>query len=162
MVNRAFISGTLISTFPNSKTLLNLLDHTINEYAPVKDNDFFIKANMRTYNMPNDFFKEFKESTLLLKRDSLERILTENMLFKLPDGLEKVEAPILIMTGEKDYKIIKKSANDLLTSLPGSVGYMAPNVGHVWNLENSKLFNLVLRRWITNGALKDALLPMES
>jgi pimeloyl-ACP methyl ester carboxylesterase len=161
LVNRAFISGTLINTVPNSKTLLNLLDHTINEYAPVKDNDFFIKANMRTYNMPKDFFKEFKESTLLLKRDSLERILTENMLFKLPDGLEKVEAPILIMTGEKDYKIIKKSANDLLMSLPGSVGYMAPNVGHAWNLEDSKLFNLVLRRWISNGALKDALLPME-
>ncbi len=66
------------------------------------------------------------------------------------------------MTGEKDYKIIKKSANNLLISLPGSVGYMAPNVGHLWNLEDPKLFNLVLRRWITNGALKDALLPMES
>ncbi len=84
LVNRAFISGTLISTIPNSETLLNLLDHTINEYANVKDNDFFIKANMRTYNMPKDFLKKFKESTLLLKRDSLERILTENMLFKLP------------------------------------------------------------------------------
>jgi len=84
------------------------------------------------------------------------------LLFKLPDGLEKVEAPILIMTGEKDYKIIKKSANDLLMSIPGSVGYMAPNLGHAWNLEDPELFNLVLRRWITNGDLKDALLPMES
>ena len=160
LVNQAFISGTLINTIPHSKTLLNLLDHTINEYAPVKDNDFFIKASMRTYNMPKDFFKVFKESTLLLKHDSLERILTENMLFKLPHGLEKVEAPIIIMTGEKDYKIIKESANDLLMSLSGSVGYMAPNLGHAWNLEDPDLFNLVLRRWITDGSLKDVLLPM--
>ena len=161
LVNRALISGALISSIPHSKTLLNLLDHTIKVYAPVKNNDFFIKANMRTYNMPKDFFRKFKESTLLLKRNSLERILTENMLFNLPDGLEKVETPILIITGEKDYKIIKESAIDLFMSFPKSVGYMAPNVGHAWNLEDPKLFNLVLRRWINNGALKDALLPME-
>ncbi len=65
------------------------------------------------------------------------------------------------MTGEKDYKIIKESANDLITSLPTSIGYMAPKLGHTWNLEDSKLFNWVLRRWINNESLKDDLLPLK-
>ena len=80
---------------------------------PVKDTEFFIKANMRTYNMPKKFFGKFKESTHHLKNDSLERVLKENMLFKIPDGLGNIEIPVLVLTGEKDYKIIKESARDL-------------------------------------------------
>ena len=161
LVDSAFISGALISTSPNNTTLLKSLYHTLEVYQPVKNSDFFIKANMRTYNMPKNLFDKFKESTLLVNRDSIERILTENMLFKLPNGLENVKAPVLVMTGEKDYKIIKESANDLITSLPTSIGYMAPKLGHTWNLEDSKLFNWVLRRWINNESLKDDLLPLK-
>ena len=161
LVEHALISGTLIRSIKQSETLLKLLNYTIKVYEPVKDTDFFIKANMRTYNMPKNLFDKFKESTLHVNRDSIERILTENMLFKLPNGLENVKAPVLVMTGEKDYKIIKESANDLITSLPTSIGYMAPKLGHTWNLEDSKLFNWVLRRWINNESLKDDLLPLK-
>jgi len=160
LVDHALISGTLVRTIPHTETLLKLVDYAIKVYGPVKDTEFFIKANMRTYNVPKNLFDKFKESTLLVKPDSLERILTENMFFKLPTGLEKVEVPVLVMIGEKDYKIIKESANDLIKALPISQGYMAPKVGHAWNLEDPKLFNWVLRRWITNKAVTDALLPL--
>ena len=161
LVDHAFISGTMIRSSSHSETFLKLLNYAIKVYKPVKDTDFFINANMRTYNMPKNLFDKFKESTLHVNDDSLDRILTESMLFKLPNGLEKVKAPVLVMTGEKDYKIIKESANDLITSLPTSIGYMAPKLGHTWNLEDSKLFNWVLRRWINNESLKDDLLPLK-
>ena len=90
--------------------MLELLDYTIKVYEPVKNTDFFMKANMRTYNMPKTLFDKFKESSLLIKNDSLNRILKENMFFKLPDGLDKIEVPVLVMVGEKDYTIIKESA----------------------------------------------------
>jgi pimeloyl-ACP methyl ester carboxylesterase len=161
LIDHALISGTLVRSIQHSETLLKLLDYAIKVYEPVKDKDFFIKANMRTYNMPKNLFNNFKESTLLVNHDSLKRILTENMLFKMPDGLEKVETPVLVMTGEKDYKIIKESANDLIRILPTSWGYMAPNVGHAWNLEDPRLFNWVLRRWINNQPIEDALLRLK-
>ena len=161
LVDHAFISGTMIRSSSHSETFLKLLNYAIIVYKPVKDTDFFINANMRTYNMPKNLFDKFKESTLHVNDDSLDRILTESMLFKLPNGLENVKAPVLVMTGEKDYKIIKESANDLITSLPTSIGYMAPKLGHTWNLEDSKLFNWVLRRWINNESLKDDLLPLK-
>lgn len=155
LVDHAIISGTLIQRNSHNESLLKLLDYAINVYKPVKDTDFFIKANMRTYNMPKYLFDKFKESTLVIKHDSLNRILKENIFFKLPDGLEKIEVPVLVMAGEKDYKIIKDSADDLLTSLKMSQGYIAPNVGHVWNLEDPNHFNWILRRWITNKTLKN-------
>ena len=161
LVGHAFISGTLIRSTSHSETMLKLLNYAIKVYEPVKDTDFFINANMKTYNMPKNLFDKFKESTLLVNGDSLDRILTESMLFKLPNGLEKVKAPVLVMAGEKDYKIIKESANDLIMSLSTSIGYIAPKVGHIWNLEDPELFNCVLRRWINNESLKDTLLPFK-
>ena len=161
VVDRAIISGTLMRTIPQTETILKLLDHAIKVYTPVKDTDFFIKANMRTYNMPKHLFDNFKESTQLINHDALERILTENMLFKQPDGLEKVETPVLVMTGEKDYKIIKESACDLIKTLQISKGYMAPKLGHLWNLESPDLFNKVLRSWINNIDVSGILLPLK-
>ena len=161
LVDHAFISGTMIRSSSHSETFLKLLNYAIKVYKPVKDTDFFIKANMRTYNLPKNLFDKFKESTLLINPDSLERILTENLVFKLPNNLEKVDVPVLVMTGEKDYRIIKESTKDLLKALGISQGYMVPKVGHAWNLENPKLFNRVLRRWINNKALKNDLIPLD-
>jgi pimeloyl-ACP methyl ester carboxylesterase len=160
VVDHALISGTLIRRIPYTEELLKLLDYAIKVYEPVKDTEFFIKANMRTYNLPKNYFEKFKESTNLLKRDSLERILKENMLFKMPDGLKNVNTPVLVMAGEKDYKIIRESAKDLTEILPLSKGFMAPKVGHAWNLEAPQLFNRVLRRWINDKDLKEELLPL--
>ena len=155
LVDHAIISGTNVQRILQTDSLLKLLDYAITVYKPVKNTDFFIKANMRTYNMPKCLFDKFKESTLLIKNDSLDRILKENMTFNQPDGLEKIGVPVLVMTGDKDYKVIKESAEDLLMSFKISEGYTAPNLGHFWNLEDPTLFNLVLRRWITNNRLKN-------
>ena len=161
LVDHVLISGAIVRTIPHTESLLKLLNYAIKEYGPVKDTEFFIKANMRTYNLPKNLFDKFKESTLLINPDSLERILTENLVFKLPNNLEKVDVPVLVMTGEKDYRIIKESTKDLLNALGISQGYMVPKVGHAWNLENPKLFNRVLRRWINNKALKNDLIPLD-
>lgn len=157
VVDHALISGTLVRSIPHTETFLKLLNYLIKAYEPVKDTDFFIKANMRTYNMPKSLFNEFKEATKLIKPDSLNRILKENMLFKMPDGLEKADSPVLVMAGEKDYKIIKESARDLLNVLPNSEGAVALKVGHLWNVENPELFNKTLRDWITDETLPEIL-----
>ncbi len=155
LVDHAIISGTFIQRNSHNDSLLELLDYAINAYGPVKNTDFFVKANMRTYNMPKCFFNKFKESTILIKNDSLDRILKEGMVFKKPDGLEKIRVPVLVMTGDKDYRVIKESAEDLLISFQMSERYMAHNLGHLWNLEDPTLFNSVLRRWLTNKSLKN-------
>lgn len=160
VVDHVLISGMLVRSIPHTETFLKLLNYLIRAYEPVKDTDFFIKANMRTYNMPKSIFNEFKESTHLIKPASLNRILKENMLFKMPDGLEKANVPVLVMTGQKDYRIIKESAKDLLNVLPNSKGAMALKTGHMWNIENPDLFNNVLRAWITDKTLPSGIIAI--
>jgi pimeloyl-ACP methyl ester carboxylesterase len=155
VVDNALITGTLVRTMPNTETLLKLVDYTFKAYEPVKDTNFFIKANMRMYNISKNHFDQFKESTLQIKADSLNRILYDNLFFKLPEGLENLDVPVLVMMGEKDYKVIKESAKDLIRSIPNSEAYIVPKQGHVWNMESPKLFNKVLRCRITGNPLPD-------
>jgi pimeloyl-ACP methyl ester carboxylesterase len=161
VVDHVLISGALVKNITNTESFLKLLDYLIKIYEPVKDTDFFIKANMRMYHIPKNLYNEFRESTYLIKNDSLNRILKENMFYRMPLGLEKVDTPVLIMTGEKDIKILKESALDILKVLPNSYGAMALKVGHLWNIENSELFNNALRSWINDYNLPDNLRKLE-
>jgi len=66
------------------------------------------------------------------------------------------------MMGEKDYKVIKESARDLVKVLPNSSAYIVPKLGHVWNMESMELFNHVLRNFITGKSLPSVLEPLSS
>jgi pimeloyl-ACP methyl ester carboxylesterase len=160
VVSHALITGTLIRSKNQSEELLKLVDYTFKVYEPVKDTRFFLKANMRMYNISKDHFDQLKKSTLLLKADSLHKILHENLFFTLPEGLNKADVPVLVMVGEKDYKVIKESVRDLVNALPNSKSYIVPKGSHVWNMESPLLFNKVLRSFISEKALPNAIKPL--
>lgn len=154
-VDHVFISGTLVCNKPKKQTMLKLLDYITKVYEPIKSTDFMIKANMRTYNLPKTLFSNFKESTRHIGPDSLTRILIENISFKPPANLDKVEIPTLIMAGEKDYEIIRESMYYLMKILPNSEAAVALKYGHLWNLESPKLFNTVLRMWLKESTIHE-------
>lgn len=155
VANSAFISGTSVRIRPPTESFLKLLDQLIKFYAPIKNNNLFIKSYMRSYNMPKSLFGKFKESTYIIAPDSASRIIKESILFKMPDGLENANVPVLVMTGEKDYRIVKESAGDLLNILPNSKRAVTLKMGHLWSLEDSELFNHVIRNWIKDESLTD-------
>ena len=146
LVDHAIIGGTNIQKISHAESLLELLDYTIKVYEPVKNTDFFIKPICELITCLKIILTNLKNHLILIKNDSLNRILKENIFFKMPDGLEKIEVPVLVMVGEKDYTIIKESARSLLMSFPISEGYIAPNVGHAWNFEDPELFNRVFKK----------------
>lgn len=153
VVDHALLTGTLLRTSSHNETLLNLVDYTFKSYEPVKDTRFFIKAYMRTYNISKDYFDQFQDSTRQISGDALYRILHENLFFMLPPGLEKADVPVLVMMGEKDYQVIKESAGYLDRVLPSSQAYIVPKNGHMWNIESPKLFNQVLRNFLTGNPI---------
>jgi pimeloyl-ACP methyl ester carboxylesterase len=157
IMDHVLISGTLVRRIPATNFLLKLLDYTIKSYMSIKDTDFLIKANIRSYNFPKEYFKTLKEATKSISSDSLTRILHENMLFKIPEGLEKVNNPVLIIAGGKEYGIIKESAKDLNEVLINSQYFMATNMVHGWNLTEPEFFNSVLRAWINDKKLPEGL-----
>lgn len=155
IVDHALISGTLVHNSEPSESFLKLLNYLIKVYLPDKNKTIRIMSYVRSYNMPKSLRGKFKESTYVIEQDSANRIIRENMLFKMLSNLEKANVPVLVMNGQKDYIKIKESAINLLNVLPNSKGAIALKIGHLWNIENPELFNKTLRAWITDNNLPE-------
>lgn len=160
VVDHALISGALVRNSQPTESFLKLLDNLITLYLPDKNKTIRIMSYVRSYNIPRNLHSKFKESTHAIEPYSLDKILRETILFKMPDNLEHADVPVLVMTGEKDYRIVNESALNLLNVLPNSKGAIALKVGHLWNIENPELFNNVLRSWLKGENLSDVLISL--
>ena len=158
VVNHALISGAIVRNSQPTESFLELLDNLIALYLPDKNKTIRIMSYVRSYNIPRNLRSKFKESTYVIEPYSLDKILRETILFKMPDNLEHADVPVLVMTGEKDYRIVNESALNLLNVLPNSKGAIALKVGHLWNIENPDLFNNVLRSWLKDTNLSNVLI----
>lgn len=158
IVDHALISGAYVQSMSNNESISKLLNHLLNVYGPVKNTDFFIKAYMRMYNMPKPYFEKFKRSTYQIGNHSIERILKQNMYFKLPESIEEDDTKLLVMAGEKDYEIIKESSRNIVNKFPNARGAMALKTGHLWNLESSNNFNIILRAWLNNDPIPETMI----
>lgn len=158
VADHVLISGAVVRNSQPSENFLGLMNHLIKIYLPDKNKTIRIMSYVRSYNIPKNLRGKFKESTYVIRSDFLDEIIRENMLFMMPDGLEEVDVPVLVMAGQKDYAIINESALNLLKVLPNSKGAIILRAGHLWNIENPKLFNGTLRAWITDNGLPNDLL----
>lgn len=156
VVDHAVISGTLVRPLPGAW----MLGAVGAMYMPFRNMEFLVKANMKSLGVPEKYLEQFREDTRLLTTESFVHITGENMKFKLPAGLDRVTAPVLVLVGEKEQGIMRQSAHDLLKALPNAQGRIAPKVGHNWPLEAPELFIETVRAWIEDKPLSPVLLPL--
>ncbi len=137
--------------------------------APLKNNDWWIRLNMRySAGLGHEFFPEFKATFQETTEASLVHMMEEASIFRQPAGLEKADLPVLVVVGSKEYKAMKLSGRDLVKALPKARGVMV-SLGkqgtlakeHSWALTAPDLFNTTLKAWIEDKPLPEELLPME-
>lgn len=156
IAKRAVISGTLVRPIPGA----SLVKATTKMYMPFKNVDWLVRANMKGFDIPPQFFPQFKEDTRLMTADSFTHITVENMRFRIPPGLECASVPTLVLVGQRERKVMHASARDLLAVLPNATGRAAPHLGHNWCLEDPDLFARTVRAWIEDKPLPQELLPL--
>ena len=149
VIDSAVVSGTLVYPIKGTKLLKPLLK--LNE--PFKNLEFMIKANMKSLDVPFEYYEQFKKETKNCSVDNLTRILSENMNFNVPKELEKATTKTLVLVGQKERAIMHKSAKALLRTLPNSTGYVVNNMPHNWSLVNPELFNNTVKAFIENASL---------
>jgi hypothetical protein len=136
--------------------------------APFKNNDWWIRQNMRSSaGIPDQFFPEFKKSFQDTTEESLLQMLANGLSFRLPAGLERATAPVLVAVGRKEYKEMKISAQLLLAALPNARGVLV-SLGpksslaqeHNWAMTAPDLFNATVKAWIEDRPLPESLTPL--
>jgi pimeloyl-ACP methyl ester carboxylesterase len=129
-------------------------------YNPFKDRRWMIRANMRGFGVPAEYYEQFAADTRAATVDSLAAIFRANMSFTIPAGLAKVTGRVLLTVGAKEYGVMKRSAQKLAAAIPGAKAYTVRDVAHNWPLTYSDLYTRVLSAWVSDAPLPDDLIPL--
>ncbi len=169
VVDHAIISSALAHPLPGVSLLgprsLALIFRLF--AAPFQGSDRYVRINMRYGNaLPDQYFPQVREDTRRMTAASFTHMMLENQRFRIPPGLEKVQAPALIIAGQHELPIVRQSARDLAATLPQGQGYLVSfskraAEEHAWNLRRPELFNAVTRAWLSDQPLPGELVPLK-
>jgi pimeloyl-ACP methyl ester carboxylesterase len=128
---------------------------------PFRKSDWWIRLNMKyAAAVPEEFYSHFKKDFQEMTESEFVNLMLANQGFRLPSGLEKANAPVLVLAGAKEYPAMKQSVRDLVAVLPNARGGLV-NLGvkssmakeHNWALTAPGLFAATVRAWIENQPL---------
>ena len=113
------IKGTKILTAPMVKASYGLIKYK-----------WFSKMQAKTLYVGESGFDQYYNDSLRISKNSLVNIILSNGAYSLKNGIEKTKAKVLIITGEKEINLIKKSAKLLNAKIPKSEVFTAKKMGH--------------------------------
>jgi pimeloyl-ACP methyl ester carboxylesterase len=167
LVDHAIISSALLRPIPGASLLTPGLIALSFRWSvtPFKNNAWWIRLNMKSAaGVPDLYYPQFSQTFRELTESGFTNVMIENQCFRLPQGLDRVQAPTLVVVGKHEYPAMRQSARDLAAAIPGAQAYevvhprkMSLAEEHNWNLTAPELFTQTVRAWITNQALPSAL-----
>jgi pimeloyl-ACP methyl ester carboxylesterase len=171
-VDHVIVSSALVRPIPGGGLLtpgLVALAYRLS-VPPFKNSAWWIRLNMRyAAGVPDKYYPQFSQSFRELTESGFTHVIIENQRFRLPQGLDRVEAPTLIIVGKREYAAMRQSARDLAVAIPGAQAYEVVHTRkvslaeeHNWNLTAPDLFTQTVRTWITDQLLPTALRPLRS
>lgn len=113
------IKGVVALTVPTYKLF----------YGLVKKK-WFSKMQAKTLFVPEAMFQQYYEDSLRISKESLINITISNGNYTVKDTLSDTDAKALILVGEKELGIMKKSADTLHQVIPHSELVLLPEMGH--------------------------------
>jgi len=91
---------------------------------------WFAKLQAKSLNVPDNLFEIYYEESSKMTKESLINITISNGKYPMPSTLCNTKAKILILVGEKELSIMKKSASLLHETINGSFLKVIEKSGH--------------------------------
>jgi len=91
---------------------------------------WFAKLQAKSMNVPENLFETYYEESSRITKESLINITISNVNYPMPQTLCNTKAKTLILVGEKELSIMKKSASLLNETINGSVLKVIEKSGH--------------------------------
>lgn len=91
---------------------------------------WFAKMQAKTLSVPISMFEKYYQDSLKMTKHSLINMTLSNGNYTLNNNIANTKARVLIIVGEKEISIMKKSAQKLHEVIHGSELYIAPNMKH--------------------------------
>lgn len=113
------IIGTTAMTIPAYKLCYGLIKKK-----------WFSKMQAKTLCVSPDMFERYYQDSIKISRQSLINITLSNGNYDLKSSISNTKSKVLIIVGEKEIGLMKKSAQRLHDAIPGSKLYIAKKMKH--------------------------------
>ena len=170
LVDHAIVSSALLRPIPGAGLMTPGLVALAFRWSvpPFKNVEWWVPFNMKyAAGVPEQYYPQFSKTFKELTESGFTNVMIENQRFRLPQGLDRVKAPTLVVVGKGEYAAMRQSARDLAAAIPGAQAYevvhprkMSLAEEHNWSLTAPDLFTQTVRAWITDQALPPALQPL--
>ncbi|MFJ5765651.1 alpha/beta fold hydrolase [Lysinibacillus sp. NPDC093210] len=146
LIDTAVIISALVRPMPVFKKWIS---PTIKLTSPLISNRIFSKIQAKTLYIPKEKYGQYYEESCRMSQQTLISVMMENMSFSIPENFKHVKSSMLVLVGDKEKSIMKKSANDLVKSNANCKGMVVADVGHGISLANPALFNEIIDNWLS-------------
>lgn len=86
---------------------------------------------------------------LSVRRETATAMFEDVYAGGVPSDLANYSGPLLAVAGAKESASVRRSLAALAAVVPQTQPHLAPGMHHIWNVEDTPLFNDVLRAWLT-------------
>jgi pimeloyl-ACP methyl ester carboxylesterase len=171
LVDHAIVSSALVRKMPGAWMMTPGVAYWtfLLTTEPFKKSEWWMRANMKgAAGVPEEYVDDFRATFRATTADSFSHVIAENQAFRLPTGLERVGAPVLAVCGHGEYEVMRRSTADVAAAIPGAQARevfhtrtLSVAQEHNWNMTEPQLFTDMVRAWVTDGALPEAIKPLE-
>ncbi|CAM4280720.1 alpha/beta fold hydrolase [Saccharibacillus endophyticus] len=118
---------------------------------PLIRNRRFSALQAKALHIPPGQFETYYAHSLKSSPDALIGILRQSLTYRLPAGFSRSDARVLVTVGEKEKRVMHKSAEQLVSVHRKAQKKILPGVGHGIPLAQPECFNTILREWLEEG-----------
>ncbi|WP_420488656.1 alpha/beta fold hydrolase [Paenibacillus arenosi] len=149
LIQYAMINSALVKPISYAK----IFTKSLGIVHPLTRNKTFSRIQAKSMYIDEPLYETYYDENSRMTKDTLARILSENMSFTIPKSFEQANGNILVTVGEKEKKMMKDSMIKIINSNPRCQGFVFPKMGHGVSLADPELFNQVTEKWIQHDIL---------
>lgn len=153
LVERAVLSGLSLHAHP----LRSLLGPVQAALMPLLSSGLLTRATARALGAE---VEEVREVTSRVRPETVGSMGREMLAGVRPEGLDQVRAQVLVLAGEKESGLARRTASDLPGLLPHATGALVERQDHPWCTREHELLARVVRAWVGEGELAEGLRPV--
>jgi pimeloyl-ACP methyl ester carboxylesterase len=146
-VDSALISSALVRPFGSGKNLLLSILKMSFGLARIK---WFSRLQAGQLCIPRDMWDLYYQDSAGISKDNFVRMMEANMSYALPESFAKSDVRTLVLAGEKENRIIRDSAADMVQANRNCTGYLVLGSGHGIVLAEPDFFDEIIRSFLDN------------
>ncbi len=151
LVKRAIISGTSAKLSPFMTAIFRIYLGLNKPLLKILPAGMLGRLFSAQFGIPKQYLNSMIEDMKRVDPNVMaDCLMTSYMDIQTPLDTKK---EVLVAVGEMETPFAKMMARRLSQQIPGAVGIMIPDSGHVWNLQNPDLFAHVVRWWFAGESI---------